>query len=388
MNNNPEAIDINEALERIPLGLFQYRLLVMCGFAFMADALEVNLLSFLATCAGAEWNLSDAEKASITGIVFIGIIIGSLWWGSFADRYGRKMTFILVAITITAAGFITGAAPSFPILLFIRSIVGFGIGGANIPFDLLAEFMPSSHRGQFLIYIQYFWTFGSMFVTGLAWLCLGQFGWRTLAILTAIPVALTSLMSIFFLPESPRWLWINGRIDDAVDVIRQCSLVNGHSLPDFTLKHAHEGEKDKEITSYSSIVLDPSTRNTVLPLALIWMLFGVTYYGVILFVSRIYSKDNDDGNDGGTCDFDYSSIFYNSLAELGGVTLSAFFASCGRVRTQSAFYFISGVTVLFMGLIPNVSLVTAASVLARMGVMAASVSRWFCVNCISVLLIL
>jgi hypothetical protein len=64
-------ITLDEALERNTIGLYQYRLLVLCGFAFMADALEVNLLSFLSVCAGKEWNLSDTDQASITGIHFI-----------------------------------------------------------------------------------------------------------------------------------------------------------------------------------------------------------------------------------------------------------------------------------------------------------------------------
>ena len=64
-----KPISLEEALDRNPVGLFQYRLLIMCGFAFMADALEVNLLTFIATCAGDDWGLSDAQEASITGVV-------------------------------------------------------------------------------------------------------------------------------------------------------------------------------------------------------------------------------------------------------------------------------------------------------------------------------
>jgi MFS family permease len=146
-----ENLTLDEALSKNKVGIFQYRLLLMCGFAFMADGLEVNLLTFLSTCAGDEWGLSDQQKASITGVVFAGILIGSLFWGIFADRYGRKLTFLLACGLISVAGFLSGAATNFAMLIFFRAIVGFGIGGANIPFDLLAEFLPTSHRGSFLI---------------------------------------------------------------------------------------------------------------------------------------------------------------------------------------------------------------------------------------------
>ncbi len=368
-----ETLGIDEALERIPMGLFQYRMLLMCGFAFMADALEVNLLSFLATCAGDEWHLSNAKQASITGVVFAGIIVGSLWWGMFADKYGRKATFILVSVIITAGGFLTGAASSFAVLLIIRSIVGFGIGGASVPFDLLAEFMPSSHRGHFLIYVEYFWTIGSMLVTGLAWLCLDQYGWKVLAILTAIPVALTSLLSIRYLPESPRWLLANKKDDAAVKIIQKCALVNGHNIQDFSLypliPDYHES------ATYSSMMTDPAMRKVCIPLALVWMGFGFTYYGVILFISRIFSNASDDDGSS-TCSFDYSSIFYNSLSELGGVTMSALVVGMGRVRTQTVFYCLSGVTVLLMGLVKGKGAILATSFLARMAIMTASVNTY------------
>ncbi|RYY72833.1 hypothetical protein EON63_20350 [archaeon] len=67
-----KAYSLDEILEMIPLGVFHYRVLLLCGLSFMCDALEVNLLSFLATCAGDEWGLSTTQKASISAVVFMG----------------------------------------------------------------------------------------------------------------------------------------------------------------------------------------------------------------------------------------------------------------------------------------------------------------------------
>lgn len=190
------SLTLDDALELSPIGYFQYRLLFICGLAFMADAMEVNLLLFLATCAGNEWNLTDQQKAILSGVVFCGIIVGSFFWGLFADRYGRKLAFLLTCIIVSLGGIISGAAPDYISLVTIRAIVGLGIGGANIPFDLLAEFLPASHRGRFLIYIEFFWTIGSILVTAIAWTTLSVHGWRTMTYLTAIPVTLTSILSV------------------------------------------------------------------------------------------------------------------------------------------------------------------------------------------------
>lgn len=232
-NSAPPSLTLDEALEKNSVGLFQYRLLLMCGFAFMADGLEVNLLTFLSTCAGDEWNLSDEQKASITGVVFAGILIGSLFWGMFADRFGRRLTFLIACGIISGGGFLSGAATDYASLISFRAIVGFGIGGASIPFDLLAEFLPSSHRGLFLIFIEYFWTIGSLFVSGLAWASLSSYGWRFLTIMTAIPVTLTSIFSIIYLPESPRWLLIKGRREEAERIVTNAAAVNGVTMVPF-----------------------------------------------------------------------------------------------------------------------------------------------------------
>ncbi len=110
--SQPPAITLDEALELYPVGFFQYRILILCGFAFMADSLEVNLLVFLSTCAGDEWDLNDQEQASITGVVFAGILLGSLFWGIFADRYGRKLTFVCACSLISVGGVLSGATVS------------------------------------------------------------------------------------------------------------------------------------------------------------------------------------------------------------------------------------------------------------------------------------
>jgi hypothetical protein len=53
-----------------------------------------------------------------------------------------------------------------------------------------------------------------------------------------------------------------------------------------------------------------------LPLWAVWLLFGFCYYGIILFVTRVYSKPNPDGSE--SCSFDYEDVFINSIAEFVG----------------------------------------------------------------------
>jgi len=391
-----QSITLNEALMQIPVGLFQYRLLVMCGFVFMADALEVNLMTFLATCAGDEWHLNASERASITGIVFAGIIFGTIFWGLFADRYGRKLSYMCACILICVGGLLSGASPNYYCLIIFRAIAGFGIGGANVPFDLLAEFIPTSHRGKFLMLIEYFWTFGSLFVAGVAWASLDREGWRFLAFIAAIPVTLICFVSYFYLPESPRWLLMKGRKDEAEHVLRDAALINDFVMEPFTLKDEPDARAstDKgsaggaassssshhrgggEDATYMELFDNKRSRQLTLMLWVIWFSFGFTYYGIVLFAGRLYanSSSSGDDDDGGTCSFDYQSIFITSSSEMFGCGLGAIMIdNVGRVRSQVAFYTIGGLAVFFMGFETNALVVLLVGIVGRMCASIAAV---------------
>ena len=426
------SLTLDEALELNTVSVFQYRLLLMTGFAFMADSLEINLLSFLSACAGAEWGLSNVQQATITAAVFAGIIIGSLYWGIMADRCGRKKTLLWSVAAILCGGFLSGAAPSYLWLLLFRSIAGLGLGGASVPVDILAEFLPSSHRGTFLVYIEMFWTFGAVFVAGLAWLTLSRFGWRFLAYVTAAPVAVTSILSLFYLPESPHWLLLKGRAEEAADVVRAAAQVNGVDIGEFELipagasaisasspdpgwneegrckgspsgavvntaavdaEGAEEEEEAGDATHarYVDLLLDPSARRVMLPLAAVSFLYGVSYYATVLFVTRVYSNHDSlaaaaggegkgaDGVEGQVCRFDYAPIFYNSVTEVLAVLLTSLLVDrWGRVPCQVSSYLVGAAAVLGMGL-PGLSATALllTSSIARMAAMCASVSTTY-----------
>lgn len=375
------SLTLDQAFAYTPIGVFHYRILLLCGFAFMADALEVNLLSFLSTCAGDEWNLSNSEIASLTSSVFFGIVVGSLFWGIIADRYGRKLTFLIVCFVISIGGFASGLAPTYGWLLSIRMIVGFAIGGANIPFDLLAEFLPANSRGGFLVFIEMFWTIGTLYVGGMAWAFLDTGGWRLLTYVTAIPVALTSVISIYYLPESPRWLLMKGRNKEAEDIVRAAALVNGVTMPDFSLVVDDVDGADVKDAEYTELVRTSAYRKVTFPLWTVWAVFGFTYYGLILLVSRIYEVGEDDNNDKDdsdkTCHFDYADIFINSLSEIAGIFFAvSIIDRWGRRRMQQVTYGLSGVAVFFIGTGFGRTAVMIIGGLGRMNIMAASIGTW------------
>lgn len=364
-------------MDRIPVGYFQYRLLFMCGLAFMADALEVTLLSFLTACVGADWNLSNAEKATLTGMVFLGIVLGSLFFGHFADVYGRRKSYLYSCLLINCGGLLSAASPSFLLLIAFRMLTGFGIGGSSVPFDLLAEFLPESHRGKFLVFMQLFWTVGSMLVAAVAWAALPTLGWRFLTLVCVLPVLFISLYSYYYLPESPRWLLTQGREREAAQILHDAAAVNNVHLPELHL--VNKSETVESEGSYFDLVRTAAARRITFPLWTIWGLFGFTYFGLILFQSRVYSNQDavaGSESDSAKCEFSYGPIFFNAASESLAVLVSiALIDQLGRVRSQAVFYTIGGVAVIAMGAGVSPNAVLFFSIIARMCAMSSSVGN-------------
>lgn len=368
---------LDSILDSMPISYFHFRLILICGLSFMADAMEVSLLSFTSTCAGEEWNLSYHEKATITGVVFIGELIGSLFWGFIADKYGRKVAFIFCGLLISGGGFLSASSMTYQQLLLFQFVVGSGVGGIHVPFDLLAEFLPSNKRGKYLNFIQYFWTIGSLLVAGLAWATLTTHGWRFLTLMTAIPVTISSIACFVYLPESPRWLLTKGKTVEAKHILLCVAASNGTFLEPFTLVtelNASTSSKEKQV-NILDLIKTKESRWISCPLWAVWGLFGLSYYGIILLVSRMYTSVRV--GDGGACAFDYQAIFINSSAEIVGVFLSsAMVDSLGRRPTQVLLYSLGGAAVALMCAPLSFSAGACTGFVARLAVMGASCATW------------
>jgi MFS family permease len=405
------SMSLDDAIDAIPVGTFHYRLLFMCGAVFMADAMEVNLLAFISECAGSEWGLDKPQIASITSAVFAGELFGGLFWGPVADKYGRRKSFMMAVAIISMAGVFSGASPNYATLICLRAICGFGIGGLTIPFDLLAEFMPADRRGEFLMKMEYFWTFGSIFVTGVAWIMLTRDGWRVVTYLTAIPVIVASMFSVSLLPESPRWLMEMGRTAEAEKVLKEAAEVNGTPFPpDFKLaplQHhlkrssdtvsgavagdmggTHVGsssklddddnDDDEPVSAWRMYgeLVKPKNVGYSYQLWILWFCFGLTYYGLILFVSRLYSKTDDGDDDDVTCDFDYQNVFINACSELVGIFLTLWVIDpWGRPKTLVVTFLLSALGALLLGATKG-GLMMAVGLMARAAIVSANSTTW------------
>eukprot|EP01051_Picozoa_sp_SAG22_P005476 SAG22_NODE_326_length_12283_cov_248.386408_7_plen_292_part_00 len=224
---------VDEAIEAVGFGKYQIGVLLMGGLCWMADAMEMLLLSYVKGPLQCEFGISDVEAALITTAVGMGMFFGSTVWGMVADSYGRRFGFLATAGFTFTFGLVSAAAVNFPMMLVARGLCGFGIGGVPVAFSLMMEFLPADKRGTWGMGVSMFWTVGAMFeaLMGLIIMEGGlDLGWRWLVAISTLPLGLLLLLWPI-LPESPRWLISNGNLEEAEAVLRRAAKTNGVSLP-------------------------------------------------------------------------------------------------------------------------------------------------------------
>lgn len=166
-------------------------------------------------------------------VALLGCLIGAMLSGVLADRFGRKKLLIVSALIFLVSAYYTGAASSFTIFLIARFLGGIGIGiASNLSPMYIAEVSPSAIRGKLVSLNQLTIVLGILGAQIVNWLLAepvpadftaqqiaeswnGTMGWRWMFWAAAFPAGLFFLL-VFFIPESPRWLYINGYKEKAL----------------------------------------------------------------------------------------------------------------------------------------------------------------------------
>jgi SP family sugar porter-like MFS transporter len=155
----------------------------------------------------------------------VGCLAGALMAGAWSDRYGRKKMLILASALFTVSAYGTGAIDGFAWFIFYRILGGLGIGiASNISPIYIAEVSPASVRGRFVSLNQLTIVLGILASQLANWFIARRFmpadggipaeaiaeAWRWMFWAELIPAGLFFILS-FVIPESPRWLAVNGR---------------------------------------------------------------------------------------------------------------------------------------------------------------------------------
>lgn len=165
-----------DALDSPGVGFFHVLLVLVAGWALASDSVEVQCISFVTPRLGdnlsnpdTDLSPSDFEKGLLDSMIFVGMMVGGYFWGSWSDVVGRRSCLITSLTFNGIFGFASSLSPNYYVFLFFRFMSGVGVGGSlPVAFSYFCEFFSTRTRGPFVIVLAGFWILGSVFASLLA----------------------------------------------------------------------------------------------------------------------------------------------------------------------------------------------------------------------------
>jgi major inositol transporter-like SP family MFS transporter len=189
--------------------LFGYDTGVISGaLLYMKDALEMNAVE---------------EALVVSSLLFPGAAGGALLGGRLADKLGRRGSLLVCAVIFFVGAIGCALAPTVPIMVLARIVLGFGVGAAAVTCPLyLAEMAPAHLRGRMVTINELMIVTGQMLAfainAALDALIHDPGVWRVMLGVATVP-AIALLVGMLVLPESPRWLVMKDRFEAARSIL-------------------------------------------------------------------------------------------------------------------------------------------------------------------------
>ena len=146
-----DSFTVSQAVNTLGFGKFQIILSFVTGLCWMADSMEIMILSILSPALHCEWGASQYKQAILTTVVFAGMMLSSAFWGKVSDKFGRRKALLISSFYLFFYGFMSAFAKNYSWILFLRFLVGFNIGCVPQSVTLFSEFLPTKQRGKCVV---------------------------------------------------------------------------------------------------------------------------------------------------------------------------------------------------------------------------------------------
>jgi len=279
-------------LERLPFGRYHLRVGALLGVGTFFDAFDSLIIAVVLTVVFTQFDVDFANAGLLISAAYVGQFVGAIVLGVVAERYGRKLGFVISLAAFGLLSLAVAAAWNFESLLVLRLLQGIGLG-AEVPVAgaLFNEFVRGRSRGRAVMIYESIFSWGILLAPLIGLLFFKLFGeetgWRLLFLFGGIPVVV-AVIAYFRLPESPRWLADKGRFAEAsalLDEMERDARARGATLPEPEVS-AHVQAKP---TNFGELFSPVYRRRT----ALCWVTWFCGYfilYGFSTWLPTLYVR--------------------------------------------------------------------------------------------------
>ncbi|MGH7813837.1 MAG: MFS transporter [Candidatus Binataceae bacterium] len=345
-------------LDRIPWCRFHWMLVAALGITWILDGLEVTLMGAIAAVLERPETLhfTATQIGFISSSYLTGAVLGALVFGHLTDRFGRrKFFFVTLAIYFGGVG-LTAFSWNLASFAIFRFITGAGVGGEYSAVNsAIDELIPAEYRGRTDIAIN-----GSFWIGAAAGALMtlatlnpaffpADLGWR-LGFAVGPAIGLVILFLRRFVPESPRWLLVHGRREEAERVVAEIetAATHGHRgrlepvLPELALriKPRHRFGLDTVIQAIFRRYLSRSMVCLVLMTAQAFV-YNAIFFTYALVLSRYYAVNPADTG--------FYLLPFAISNFLGPLLLGRYFDTIGRRQMISGCFAISAAILAMTG---------------------------------------
>ncbi len=274
------------------------------GFLFGFDA---GIISGVMSFAGPEFNLNEIQSGWVVSAPSFAAMFAMLFSGRLSDLIGRKKTLIFVALLYAISAILSAVATSYEMLYIARIIGGIAFGAALVLAPMyIAEISTAENRGKLVSLQQLNIVFGffaaflsnyffNKYTASETTFLTDQNVWRWMLGVELIP-AVCYFIFLFFVPKSPRWLYLKGNFEEAKKVLTQIHGVERGRLEIEIIDSNIHADKNKTALKLKDL-LKPSLRFILIVGLIIGVLQQITGINAVYFYATSIFKQTGIGTD-------------------------------------------------------------------------------------------
>ncbi|MFJ8361442.1 MFS transporter [Streptomyces sp. NPDC093984] len=339
-------------LDRLPWSRWHWTIVIGLGTVWILDGLEVTVVGNIASRLsepGSGLAISSSQVTGLAAALYVaGACSGALFWGRLTDRFGRKKLFMITLAVYLGATALTAVSFNSWWFFLFRFLTGFGIGGEYAAINsAIDELIPAQYRGRVdLIINGSFWV-GAVGGALLSIVALNtailpkDVGWR-LTFALGVVLGLVILLVRRHVPESPRWLLIHGREQEAEQVVsgieQRIEEERGERLPEPEGTITIHQRESIGFATIARTVFHDYRRRSVLGFSLFVgqaFLYNAITFGFGAILTKFFDVPAD-----------HTGYYFAVIAIgnfMGPLLLGKLFDTVGRRVMISSTYLISGV---------------------------------------------